>query len=72
MHLAGERAAGGSLHGLVQHQPEVGDADPELERCAQPVCHLVRRAGADGRPQLKLTYTDCLELSEILFKQSYR
>jgi hypothetical protein len=40
----------------------VDNADPELERGDEPVRHLVRREGPDGRAQPKLTYTDCLEL----------
>ncbi|MET0647617.1 MAG: hypothetical protein ABW208_13455, partial [Pyrinomonadaceae bacterium] len=40
------------------------DADQELERGAQSVRDPVRGASADGRAQLKPTYTDRLEPPE--------
>lgn len=38
------------------------NADQELERGDEPVRHPVLRQSAGGRTQLKLTYTDRLEL----------
>ena len=51
-----------ALLGVAQHQQEVDNADQELERCDEPVRHPLRWQSADGRTQLKLTYTDRLEL----------
>jgi len=43
----------------------VDNADTELERSLEPVRYTVRRQSADGRPQLELTYTECLELPKM-------
>jgi len=52
--------------GPAQHLQEVDNAYPELERGSESVRYPVRRQGTNWRPQLRLTYTDCLELPHNL------
>lgn len=58
-----ERRSGlqADVSGVEEYQPEMDNADQELERSHEPVCDSLRRASADGRTQPKLTYTEsCL------------
>ena len=48
--------------GLNNTTNESSNAGQELERCDEPVRHLLRGSSADGRPRLELTYTESLEL----------
>jgi hypothetical protein len=53
------------IPGLAQYQQGADNADPKMERGSGPICHLLRREGADVWVQLKLTYTDGLELPAL-------